>query len=140
MEKNNQGLCLVLADIDHFKNFNDQWGHLLGDQVLKAVGRKLNDSMRNGASAYRFGGEEFAILIPKSKLRIARHFAESIRKVIEKLTLKDKRTGEKINNVTISLGVVEFQQGDSLHNFITRADEFLYEAKRLGRNRVLPIL
>ncbi|PKG40270.1 GGDEF domain-containing protein [Psychromonas sp. Urea-02u-13] len=140
LEKNNQGLCLVLADIDHFKNFNDQWGHLLGDQVLKAVGRKLNDSMRNGASAYRFGGEEFAILIPKSKLRIARHFAESIRKVIEKLTLKDKRTGEKINNVTISLGVVEFQQGDSLHNFITRADEFLYEAKRLGRNRVLPIL
>lgn len=134
------GLCLILADIDHFKNFNDQWGHLLGDQVLKAVGRKLNDSMRNGASAYRFGGEEFAILIPKCKLRIARHFAESMRKAIEKLTLKDKRTGDVINNITLSFGVVELQKGDSLAHFIGRADEFLYEAKRLGRNRVLPIL
>lgn len=135
-----QDLCLVLADIDHFKVFNDQWGHLLGDQVLRAVGRKFNDSMRDGASAYRFGGEEFAILLPKSKLRIARHFAETIRKTIEKLSLKDKRTGQKIKNITLSFGVVEFQQGDSLNNFIGRADEFLYEAKRLGRNRVLPIL
>ena len=137
---NNKGLCLVLADIDHFKNFNDQWGHLLGDQVLKAVGRKLNECMRNGASVYRFGGEEFAILIPMSNLRIARHFAEGMRKMVEKLSLKDKRTGQKIDNITLSFGVVEFQQADSLNNFISRADEFLYEAKRLGRNRVLPIL
>ena len=136
----NEGLCLILGDIDHFKNFNDQWGHLLGDQVLKAVGRKLNDSMRNGASAYRFGGEEFAILIPQSKLRLARHFAESLRKLVEKLTLKDKRTGKKINNITISFGVVEIQKADTISNLIARADEYLYEAKRLGRNRVLPIL
>tara|TARA_R110001583_G_scaffold9433_10_gene44806 strand:- start:8646 stop:9668 length:1023 start_codon:yes stop_codon:yes gene_type:complete len=137
---NNQGLCLVLADIDHFKNFNDEWGHLLGDQVLKAVGRKLNDSMRDGATVYRFGGEEFAILIPKSQLRIARHLAEGIRRSIEKVSLKDKRSGQTIKNITLSFGVVEFQKGDSLTNLIARADEFLYEAKRLGRNRVLPIL
>lgn len=137
---NNQGLCLILADIDHFKNFNDQWGHLLGDQVLKAVGRKLNESMRNGASVYRFGGEEFAVLIPQSQLRIARQIAESIRKSLEKLSLKDKRSGQNIKNITLSFGVVEFQNGDTLSNFIARSDKFLYEAKRLGRNRVLPIL
>jgi len=140
LEEEPQGLCLILADIDHFKRFNDEWGHLLGDQVLKAVGRKLKESMRNGASAYRFGGEEFVILIPNSKLRIARHVAESLRKLIEKLSLKDKRTGQAINNITSSFGVVEFKTGESLSSFIARADEFLYEAKRLGRNRVLPIL
>lgn len=140
LESDTQGLCLILADIDHFKNFNDDWGHLLGDQVLKAVGRKFNDCMRNGASAYRFGGEEFVILVPRSKLRIARHMAESMRKIVEKLSLKDKRSGKNIKNITVSFGVVEFQKGDSLSGFIERADEFLYEAKRLGRNRVLPIL
>jgi len=140
LESDTEGLCLILADIDHFKHFNDDWGHLLGDQVLKAVGRKFNDCMRNGASAYRFGGEEFVILVPKSKLRIARHMAESMRKMIEKLSLKDKRTGKTIKNITVSFGVVEFQAGDSLSRFVERADEFLYEAKRLGRNRVLPIV
>lgn len=139
LQADTQGLCLILADIDHFKNFNDQWGHLLGDQVLKAVGRKLKESLRDGASAYRFGGEEFVILVPNSQLRIARHFAESIRKMIEKLSLKDKRTGKVINNITLSFGVVEFQPEDSVSSFIARADEFLYEAKRLGRNRVLPM-
>jgi len=140
LEGTPNGLCLILADIDHFKAFNDDWGHLLGDQVLKAVARKLQSSLRNGASAYRFGGEEFVILVPNSKLRIARHFAETIRKLIEKLSLKDKRSGKTIDNITISFGVVEFQPEESLSSFIARADEFLYEAKRLGRNRVLPIL
>jgi len=140
LQAESEGLCLMLADIDHFKAFNDQWGHLLGDQVLKAVGRKLKESLRNGASAYRFGGEEFVILLPKSQLRIARHFAETIRKTIEKLSLKDKRSGQTINNITLSFGVVELQPKESLTSFIARADEFLYEAKRLGRNRVLPIM
>jgi len=139
LSKDNQGLCLIMADIDHFKNFNDQWGHLLGDQVLKSVGRKLNDSMRDGATVYRFGGEEFVILLPNSSLRIARHFAETLRKTIEKLTLKDKRTAQMIKNITASFGVAEFTKGDSLSGLIARADEHLYQAKRLGRNRVLPI-
>ncbi|WP_019612908.1 GGDEF domain-containing protein [Psychromonas ossibalaenae] len=140
LQEESSGLCMILTDIDHFKNFNDEWGHLLGDQVLKAVGRKLNDSMRDGAAAYRFGGEEFVILLPKSNLRIARHFAETIRKSFEKLSLKDKRTAKTINSITASFGVVEFQKDESLSSFIARADDYLYEAKRLGRNRVLPIL
>jgi len=139
LNKENQGLCLIMADLDYFKKFNDQWGHLLGDQVLKAVGRKLFDCMRNGATAYRFGGEEFVILLPQSNLRIARQFAESLRKTIEKIRLKDKRTTEMIDKITASFGVAEFTEGDSITSLITRADQFLYEAKRLGRNRVLPI-
>ena len=111
----------------------------MGDQVLKAVGRKLNDSLRAGATAYRFGGEEFVILLPKSNLRIARQYAEALRKLIEKLSLKDKRTAKKINNITASFGVAEFASGDSLSSLIARADDYLFEAKRLGRNRVLPL-
>jgi diguanylate cyclase len=134
-----KGLCIILCDIDHFKNFNDTWGHLLGDQVLKAVGRKINESMRNETKAYRFGGEEFVMLVPKSNIRIARVLAESIRKKLEKLSLKDKRSGEYINNITASFGVVESQPNETLTDLIARADEYLYKAKTLGRNRVLPI-
>ncbi|NRA70687.1 MAG: diguanylate cyclase [Gammaproteobacteria bacterium] len=139
MAKNNQGLCLILADIDHFKRFNDQYGHLLGDQVLKSFGRRLNDSARDGSQAYRFGGEEFAILLPQSGLGRARQFAETTRKLIEKLSVRDKRTAKSVDNISASFGVSEFRTGDTLTSFITRADEQLYEAKRLGRNRVLPI-
>ncbi|WP_354624555.1 GGDEF domain-containing protein [Psychromonas sp. MME2] len=134
------GLCLIIADIDNFKLLNDQWGHLLGDQVLKAVAKKLSSSMREGAKVYRFGGEEFIILLPKSNLRVARHFAETLRKLMEKVALKDKRTGKWINNITLSFGVVECQERDSVSSLIARADEYLYEAKRLGRNRVLPMM
>ena len=139
LNKDNQGLCLIMADIDHFKKFNDQWGHLLGDQVLKVVARKCNDSMRDGATVYRFGGEEFVVLFPKTNLRIARQLAETLRKLIEKLILKDKRTADIIESISASFGVAEFTKGDSSASLIARADENLYQAKRLGRNRVLPM-
>ena len=139
LKADTKGLCLILCDIDHFKKFNDTWGHLLGDQVLKAVGRKINDGMRDGSTAYRFGGEEFVMLLPKTNVRIARHFAETTRKQFEKLTLKDKRSGQMINNITASFGVVESKSGESITELIARADDYLYKAKRLGRNRVLPI-
>lgn len=139
LKADTKGLCLILCDIDHFKKFNDTWGHLLGDQVLKAVGRKINDNMRDGRTAYRFGGEEFVMLLPKTNVRIARQFAETTRKQFERLTLKDKRSGQLINNITASFGVVESQPNETITELIARADEYLYKAKRLGRNRVLPI-
>jgi len=139
LRADNQGLCLILADIDHFKKFNDQYGHLLGDQVLKAVGRRLLDATRDGAGAYRFGGEEFAILLPKSGLRQARQYAETLRKLVDKLSLRDKRTTKLIDSVTASFGVSEFTKGDTLTSFIARADDHLYKAKELGRNRVMPL-
>ncbi|WP_409439351.1 GGDEF domain-containing protein [Psychromonas sp. GE-S-Ul-11] len=139
LQSNSGSFSIILCDIDHFKQFNDTWGHLLGDQVLKAVGRKINESMREQSTAYRFGGEEFVMLLPKTNIRIARHFAESIRKKLEKLSLKDKRSGQMINNITASFGVVESQPNESITEVIARADEYLYKAKNLGRNRVLPI-
>jgi len=138
LKKDNKGLCLILADIDHFKKFNDEYGHLLGDQVLKAVGRRLLDASRDGASPYRFGGEEFAILLPKSNIRQARQYAETLRKLIDKLSLRDKRTTKLIDSITASFGVSEFTSKDTLTSFIARADDNLYKAKELGRNMVIP--
>lgn len=138
LKSQNQGLCLILADIDHFKKFNDDYGHLLGDQVLKSVGRRLLDASRDGATAYRFGGEEFAILIPKSNIRKARQYAETLRKLIDKLSLRDKRSAKLIDTISASFGVSEFETNDSMTSFIARADKNLYKAKELGRNIVIP--
>lgn len=139
LKSSNKGLSLILGDIDHFKAFNDKWGHFLGDQVLKSVGKRFIQNMRNGATDFRFGGEEFAILIPNSNFLFARNFAETLRRSFEKSPLKDKRTEQKINKISVSFGVVECEKGESLSRFIGRADAHLYDAKRLGRNRELPL-
>ncbi|MCL1140805.1 GGDEF domain-containing protein [Shewanella pneumatophori] len=139
IEQQPQGLCLIIADIDHFKDFNDTYGHQLGDQVLKAVSKRLQESCQDGAKLYRFGGEEFALIVPKSAIRRARHLAESMRRSLEKLLLKDKRKGTAINNINASFGVAEYKLNDSDSALIERADKQLYEAKRLGRNRVMPL-
>ena len=107
--------------------------------MLKAFGRRLNDSARDGSQAYRFGGEEFAILLPNSTLSRARQFAETTRKLIEKLSVKDKRSGKSVDSISASFGVSEFNRGDTLTSFIARADDNLYQAKNLGRNRVFPM-
>ncbi|GIU12731.1 MULTISPECIES: diguanylate cyclase domain-containing protein [unclassified Shewanella] len=140
LEQHPQGLCLIIADIDHFKVFNDTYGHQLGDQVLKAVTKRLSEACKDGTKLYRFGGEEFALIVPKSQLRRARQLAESMRRSLEKLTLKDKRKGETINNISASFGVAEFQIDDTHGALIDRADTQLYQAKNLGRNRVMPII
>jgi len=134
-----QKLCLILADVDHFKAFNDNYGHLLGDAVLKGLARTLQRGCRDGISAYRFGGEEFALIVPNKPLRIARQFAETMRRATEKLSVKDRRSGKHVGNITISLGVAELQEKESVESLIERADGLLYEAKSLGRNRVMPL-
>ncbi|MCL1144802.1 diguanylate cyclase [Shewanella marinintestina] len=139
LEQHPDGLCLIIADIDHFKVFNDTYGHQLGDQVLKSVTKRLNEACQNGTKLYRFGGEEFALIVPNSQLRRARQLAESMRRSLEKLVVKDKRKGDNINNINASFGVAEFILKDSVNTLIERADKQLYEAKRLGRNRVMPI-
>ncbi|MGD8110125.1 GGDEF domain-containing protein [Vibrio sp. TRT 21S02] len=132
-------VSLILLDIDHFKSYNDNYGHLFGDAVIKGIAKRLQLSCREGATAYRYGGEEFAIIVPNKSLRIARQFADSLRRTIEKLSIKDRRTGQQVGNITASFGVSELQPGDSANDLVDRADKLLYEAKELGRNRVMPL-
>lgn len=130
---------LILADVDHFKKFNDTHGHQMGDLVLKAVAKKLKGACRDGADAFRFGGEEFAIIMPISNMSRARHLAETMRRTIEKLQITQKSTGKVVGDITASFGVAVFEPGLSAGKLIETADKHLYEAKRLGRNRVMPI-
>lgn len=134
-----QHMSLILLDIDHFKKFNDNYGHLFGDTVIRALAKRLQTSCRDGITAYRFGGEEFALIVPNKSIRIARQFAETLRRAIEKLSIKDRRSGKQIANITASFGVTEFQPGDTVESLVDRTDALLYEAKQLGRNRVMPI-
>jgi len=139
LQQSPEGTCLILSDIDHFKEFNDTYGHVLGDQVLKAVSKRMQDSCRDGIKLYRFGGEEFAVIVPKSRQRIARQLAESMRRSLEKVTVRDRKQHASVGNISASFGVSEWQPKDSTASLIERTDQLLYEAKRLGRNRVMPI-
>ncbi len=131
--------CLIMVDIDHFKNFNDEYGHVFGDAIIRTIAKRLKGVCREGISAYRYGGEEFAFLVPEKKLRVAIRFAESVRTSLEKLSVKERRSGRQVGSVTASFGVAEFHRGELPEIVIERADRQLYEAKRLGRNRVMPI-
>ncbi|MBR9727749.1 GGDEF domain-containing protein [Shewanella intestini] len=130
---------LIMIDIDHFKNFNDTFGHQLGDLVLKTVAKRVQEACRDGAKLYRIGGEEFAIISPNCPLRVARQLAEGIRRAVEKLSVKDRRSDKVIDSITASFGVYEAKPKESVAQVISAADKLLYEAKRLGRNRVMPI-
>ena len=132
-------LCLILCDLDHFKKINDTHGHVMGDLVLKATAKKLQATCNGGAQAFRFGGEEFVVILPNSSPQRARQMAESMRKAIEKIGVKDKRSGEMLGGITASFGVAQLEKGMNPLALIEKTDTFLYEAKRLGRNRVMPI-
>ncbi|MCE9687516.1 GGDEF domain-containing protein [Shewanella sp. AS16] len=134
-----QGTCLILLDIDHFKAFNDSYGHQLGDLVLKAVAKRVQEACRDGAKLYRVGGEEFGILVPGSQLMRVRQLAEAIRRSLEKLSVKDRRSGNIIDNITASFGVAQWQAKQSSTQVFEVADNLLYQAKNLGRNRVMPM-
>ncbi|MCL9780853.1 diguanylate cyclase [Vibrio sp. S4M6] len=133
-----QKLSLILLDIDHFKAFNDEYGHLFGDTVIQNIAKRLQASSKEGITSYRFGGEEFAIIVPNKPVSVAKQLAETIRKVIENISIKDKKTGDQIRNITASFGVAELEESDSIEDLVDRADKLLYAAKHAGRNRVFP--
>lgn len=130
-------LCLLLIDIDHFKQFNDNFGHLIGDEVLKIVAKSLIDTVRGKDFVARYGGEEFAVILPATPVGGGMIVAEHVRQTIASRELKRRDTGENYGVVTVSIGVSYYHQGnDTLHSFIQRADEALYRSKKSGRNRV----
>ncbi|MDB1123794.1 GGDEF domain-containing protein [Vibrio algarum] len=132
-------LSLILLDIDNFKNLNDVYGHVFGDMVIKAIAKRLQAGCRGEFTAYRYGGEEFALLLPNTSLKVAKQFAEAIRQSIEKISVKNKRSGEQIEHISASFGVAQFTESESPISLIDSADKQLYKAKRSGKNRVMAI-
>ncbi len=133
----NEPLSLMMTDIDHFKKFNDSFGHLTGDQVLKLVATSVKHNVKGQDTAARYGGEEFAIILPNTVLRSALTVADHIRRAVMNKDLMKRSTGEHLGRVTISVGVATLQKNDSLQALIERSDKCLYAAKRHGRNRVM---
>ncbi len=130
-------LCLIIADIDHFKQVNDTHGHLVGDNVLRMVATTIKDAIKGKDMVARIGGEEFAILLPNTPIEGAEKLAENIRRDFEQLDLKKKNSGESLGEITLSFGVTAYWRGEAADDFVHRADEALYSAKTAGRNKVI---
>jgi len=129
-------LCLLMVDIDHFKRFNDTYGHTLGDQVLKLVAKTLVDNIKGRDFAARYGGEEFCILLPDTRLPDAMTLADQLRLAVSRKRIVKKGTGEDFGGITLSVGAARFVAGEPVIQLIRRADAALYLAKRQGRDRV----
>ncbi len=129
-------LCLLMADIDHFKKFNDTYGHQLGDLVLRLVARVLTDGIKGRDIAARYGGEEFAILLPRTKLADAVRLADQLRAMIASRRIRKRDDDRDLGTVTLSIGASCFRPGEPASEFVQRADAALYFAKHHGRNRV----
>ncbi|MEH6570330.1 MAG: GGDEF domain-containing protein [Halioglobus sp.] len=131
--RNGAPLSLILLDIDHFKSFNDDHGHLVGDQVLTAVAKRTQDEVRKSDVLARFGGEEFVLLMPDTDLEPTKHKAEEIRLGIGELQITVE--GETVVSVNVSLDVANWTSEQSLNEALDQADKALYRAKESGRNR-----
>ena len=129
-------LCLVLGDIDHFKSFNDTWGHQTGDQVIRFVAGSLSKHALPDHLVARYGGEEFAIIMPRTSIEQAETIANNIRVVIESKKLMRRSTNEPLGQITVSFGIACANDKDNSQSLIERADTLLYESKANGRNRV----
>lgn len=136
-EKDGAQFAMIVCDIDHFKKFNDAFGHQVGDQVLKFVADILKKNTKGQDLAARYGGEEFAIALPNTSVWNAQTVAENIRATIAKKRLHNKTGNQDLGVITMSFGVAEFEPGMSGDALFQEADSALYEAKRSGRNRVV---
>jgi diguanylate cyclase len=129
-------VSLIFMDIDDFKKFNDSYGHLIGDQILKITANLLKDNVKGQDLAARYGGEEFCILLPDTALMDAVALAKQIGQRLANREINNKRTRETYGRITLSTGVAEYRVGETSDDLIRRADEAHYQAKQHGRNRV----
>jgi len=130
-------LSLIICDIDHFKRVNDVWGHVVGDQVIKYVAQVLKASAPESALTARYGGEEYAIVLPGLNHLGAKAIAERARQTVRAQRITKRSSGQIIGTVTVSFGVAEAVSGDSLCALTERADRCLYAAKANGRDQVV---
>lgn len=133
----NARLSLVMTDIDHFKKFNDTYGHQIGDEVLKVFAQMMQKNTKGKDIVARYGGEEFALILPDTDCKDARILIEQIRLKLQNKKLKNNKNGETISKVTASFGIAQHVAGQSREELIERADAKLYEAKRNGRNCIV---
>jgi len=129
-------MSLVMCDIDHFKKFNDTFGHQTGDQVLRLVGAAIKGAVKGRDIAARYGGEEFGIILPNTQLQAAVTVGNQIRAAVMSKELIKRSTGESLGRITMSAGVAVFRDTDTRDTLIERADMALYASKHNGRNRV----
>ncbi len=135
--KNYTPCALVVADIDNFKPINDEFGHTVGDKVLKYVAATLKNTIRGGDLLARYGGEEFAIVLPDTRRTGAEHVAENLRQAVSARQLTAGASNRIIGRITLSLGVSTYRPGDNPEQMFERADQRMYSAKRGGKNRVV---
>jgi diguanylate cyclase len=129
-------MCLVMGDIDRFKGVNDAFGHQIGDEILKMFAKLLSSNVKGRDTVARFGGEEFAIILPETKLADAERLTENIRSQLECKEFAVNNSGEPIGQITASFGIAQLGERDDADTLVQRADAKLYEAKCAGRNRV----
>ena len=130
-------VALMMCDIDHFKRFNDTWGHQTGDQVLRLVANCLSENVKGRDTAGRYGGEEFVVILRQTALDGAAKLAEQIRTNVETKKLVKKSTGDILGTITVSIGVAQLRDHDTPELLVQRADRALYRAKNTGRNRIV---
>lgn len=135
--EHDEPLSVMLIDIDHFKRFNDSFGHQLGDHVLRLIAQVLKEGLRRDDLAARYGGEELVAVLPGADLSACKEAAERIRKTIADRQVVRRATGEVIAKVTVSVGISQFVLGESITELFERCDRALYVAKRSGRNRTM---
>jgi two-component system cell cycle response regulator len=136
---NKRPLCLLMCDIDYFKQVNDTYGHQAGDVVLKTISAVLKNNFRVTDLVARYGGEEFTVLLNDLTINEAMYIAERLRKEVETINFKIKLQEQPLTK-TISIGVTEYKLGESISNFIDRTDKAMYKAKDSGRNKVINII
>jgi diguanylate cyclase len=129
-------LSLMLVDIDHFKSFNDTWGHQTGDQIIRFVAGVMRKFANANHLCARYGGEEFAIVMPATTERDAEYLAEVIRSYVETKKLRRRSTEEDLGKVTVSIGIGTCEEAESPESLIERTDKALYASKQSGRNRI----
>lgn len=121
---------LIMFDIDHFKKINDTYGHLIGDDTLRRLTSLINEDKRSNDLVYRYGGEEFFILLKNTELKGAVQLAKRLHKLISDLKIP------KVGHITVSMGVVEYGKDESVDDVIKRVDDLMYDAKEAGRNQI----
>lgn len=135
-KKAQKDLCIIMADIDNFKQINDTYGHLVGDNVIKMFASTLTDFVKGRDLVVRYGGEEFLMVLPDTPLSGAISLSGNMKAFLETMKWRRKETGKTLGKISLSFGVAKYRYDESMESLIHRADKALYYSKQNGRNRV----